>query len=79
MRAAPMMTAASVIAIVTGAGLSAGELQLARQRFGTESQLIGVRAAFGEKPGFTRGTGFMTVQADNLDTFRQVVVAMVNP
>jgi uncharacterized protein (DUF58 family) len=79
MRAAPMMTAASVIAIVTGAGLSVGELQLARQRFGTESQLIGVRAAFGEKPGFTRGTGFMTVQADSLDTFRQVLVAMVNP
>ena len=78
MRAAPMVTAASVVALVSGSAMTLADLQLAAQRFGLDTQVLALRATLGEEPGMTRAARLLSITADSLDSFTRVMWVVTN-
>lgn len=72
-RAAPIVKAASVIAVVTGSALGLAAVQLAAQRFGSEPGVLCVRAALNEQPGIRRAARLRSLSANSLDSFTRVM------
>ena len=78
MRAAPVVSAASVVAVVTGSALPIAQVQLAAQRFGTEPAILCIRAALNEQPGVQRAARLQSLTANSLETFTRVMWTVGN-
>ena len=78
LRAASIVNAASVLAIVTGSALALHEVQLAAQRFGAEPTVICVRAVTNERAGLQRSPRLIALSADSLESFTRVMWTVSN-
>ncbi|MGK2955010.1 MAG: DUF58 domain-containing protein [Solirubrobacterales bacterium] len=73
MRAAPMLRAASIIAVITGSALASGDLPLAARRFGFDVQMIALRADLSKDASLVRTPQMLTLSADTLDSLTRVM------
>ena len=73
MRAAPLLSAASIVALVTGSALAAGEFPLAAQRFGYDVQMLAIRAHLTGTASLVRNPELVTLTAESLDSFTRVM------
>lgn len=78
LRAASIVNAASVLAIVTGSALALHQVQLAARRFGPEPTLLCIRAATTERAGLQRNPRLLALTADSLDSFTRVMWTVSN-
>jgi uncharacterized protein (DUF58 family) len=73
MRAAPLLSSASIVAVLTGSALAPGELPLAARRFGFDVQMIALLADLSRPASLVRTPQMLTLSADTLDSFTRVM------
>jgi uncharacterized protein (DUF58 family) len=72
LRAASMLPSVSVVALVTGSAVSAGAISVAAQRFGSDVQVLAVRATDGAA-SLDRGPQMITIGAHSLESFARAM------
>jgi uncharacterized protein (DUF58 family) len=73
MRAAPLLSSASIVALVTGSTLAVSEFLLAARRFGVDVRVLALRANLAGEPSLVRAPQMTTLVADSLDSFTRVM------
>ena len=73
MRAAPLLSSASIVAVLSGSALALGELPLAARRFGFDVQMIALHADLSRPASLVRTPQMLTLTADTLDSFTKVM------
>ena len=73
MRAAPLLSSASIVALVTGSTLAASDLPLAGRRFGVDVRMLALRASLDAEPSLVRSPQMITLVANSLESFMRVM------
>jgi uncharacterized protein (DUF58 family) len=73
MRAAPLLSSASIVALVTGSAIASSDFPLAARRFGVDVRMLALRADLAAEPSFVRSPQMITLVAGSLDSFTRVM------